>query len=162
MSFELDNRDENGILVGSFEQDSGEFPIDVVRKFVPFLYPCERCQELQFHVVGEQHAGIGLKIPFMRKPLVSTHKQCLAICNKCTNISTELPRDVISKLESGLIPAQFFRMYALVCGDLLPYKDGFIDKYIEMLRESMGISSVVRKKEIALVQSFLESYRPEP
>ena len=59
MSFQLGNRDSNGALIGSFEPGGGAFPIDIVTRIVPFLYPCSECMGVMFHVVGEQHAGTG-------------------------------------------------------------------------------------------------------
>ena len=154
MSFQLGNRDENGVLVGSFEQGRGSFPIDIVRRIIPFLYPCQECQALTLHVVGEQHAGIGIKIPFMRKPLASTGKAYQAICSTCTNINTILPSDVFHKLEQRIISPQICAMYAAVCDPPQPYTEGFVDQFI-------GRHPEAGERTLAFLRKCLEAYRRE-
>ena len=154
MSFQLGNRDQNGVLVGSFDQGRRAFPIDILRHIVPFLYPCQECQALKFHVMGEQHAGIGFKIPFMRKPLASTGKVHQAICNTCTNINTVIPDDAFRKLEQGIIPTQISAMYAVVCDPPEPYTDGFAENFL-------GRHPEAGDKTIAFVRKCLVAYRRE-
>lgn len=154
MSFQLGNRDPNGVLIGSFEPGGGAFPIDIVTRIVPFLYPCAECRATLFHVVGEQHAGIGIKIPFMRRPLVSMGKGYEAICNTCTNINTILPKDVVEKLENRVISAQICAMYATVCNPPEPYTDGFLEGFLARHADS-------GEKTLMFVRSCLEAYRRE-
>jgi len=107
-----------------------------------------------FHVVGEQHAGIGVKVPFMRKPLASTGKGHQAICNTCTNINTLIPDDVFRKLEQGIIAPQISAMYAAVSDPPEPYTDGFAGDFIARHAEAGD-------KTIAFVRKCLAAYRRE-
>jgi hypothetical protein len=154
LSFQLGNRDEHGFLVGRFDQGWGSFPIEVIRRIVPFLYPCQECRGIQFHVVGEQHAGIAIKIPFMKKPLASTGKGHQAICNTCTTINTVLPIDVVRKLEAGIIAPQLCGMYATFCDAPEPYTEGFAAQFVERRPE-------VAKNILLFVKKCLEAYRRE-
>ena len=154
MSFQLGNRDSNGALIGSFEPGGGAFPIDIVTRIVPFLYPCSECMGVMFHVVGEQHAGIGIKIPFMRRPLVSTGKGYQAICNTCANINTVLPTNVVEKLEGRVIPAQICAMYPTVCSPPEPYTQGFNEEFLARHAD-------VSEKTLKFIRKCLEAYRRE-
>jgi len=107
-----------------------------------------------FHVVGEQHAGIGIKIPFMRTPLVSTGKSYGAICNVCTTINTSLPKDVVEKLERRVIAPQICAMYATVCSPPEPYTEGHLDGFLKRNADE-------GEKTLKLVRSWLEAYQRE-
>jgi hypothetical protein len=154
MSFSIGNRDENGVLIGSFKQARGSYPIDIVRHIVPFLFPCQQCRSLVFHVVGEQHAGIGIKLPFASKPLVSVGKGFHAICNTCTMINTQIPRQVVEKLERGVIPLEISNMYATVCNPPEPYTDGFLDVFLALFSDS-------GERTLAFARKCLEFYHRE-
>jgi len=154
MSFQLGNRDPNGVLIGALEPGEGAYPIDIVTRIVPFLYPCAECKAIMFHVVGEQHAGIGIKILFMRRPLASMGKGYHAICNTCTTINTHLPKDVVEKLERHVIPAQICAMYVTVCNPPEPYTEGFLDEFL-------GRHTDAGEKTLKLLRSWLETYQRE-
>ena len=154
MSFQLGSRDANGILMGSFDQGWRSQPIDIVSHIVPFLYPCAECQSLRLHVVGTQQTGVGIKLPFARRNLISTGRGYQAICNSCTNISSVLPKEVVQQLENGIISAQICAMYAGVSDPPEPYTQGFLERF---LASNQGAS----EKLLAYLKTILGHYRRE-
>ena len=87
-------RDVHEVLTGDLDYGGG-FPVTILSGIPPVLYVCSDCSAVSFHVVGEQHAGLGIKIPFARKPIASTGKQYFLICNNCTLIAKKLPKEAV-------------------------------------------------------------------
>lgn len=154
MSSQSGSRDKNGVLIGSFDQGWGKSPIDVLTHIVPFLYPCSKCKAMMFHVIGEQHAGIGIKVPFIRKPVASTGKGYHAICNTCTTINTQPPKGVVRKLEKGIIAREICSTYGLVCESPEPYTEGFTEDFI-------AFNPDADEAAVAFVRQCLQHYRRE-
>ncbi|MBN2577631.1 MAG: hypothetical protein JXB10_01390 [Pirellulales bacterium] len=100
------NRDKNRILYGDLVYERRNWPITVLSSIPPILYPCTNCGSITLHVVGEQPTGIGIQIPFTKKPLASTGRGYHLICNECTTISTQLKKETITMLESRIIPVE--------------------------------------------------------
>ena len=156
MTYRLNNRDEFGFLIGSFGQQKGSFPINVVRAIPAFMYPCRNCKAMTFHVVGLQKVGMALLNPFTGKPLVSASQLYTAICNDCTEINTELPEAEVRKLEQRIMPQQILAMYAQVLSvdALKPYTDGYAE---HLLSYYTDLPQVTRDQ----YRKVLELYRRE-
>ena len=101
----MNGRDERGFLVGDFDYGD-RWPITVLSHIAPIIYPCSKCGGLTWHVFGEQPAGVGVQLLFMRKPLTSTHQGYHLICNNCTMIARQLSKQAIRKLENRIVPAE--------------------------------------------------------
>jgi hypothetical protein len=88
-----------------------------------------------FHVAAEQHAGLTFKLPFTRKPLLSTGKGYHALCNECTTINSELTEEIVHKLRNGVLPAQICNLFLQICKpDVpVPYSGSFIDGWVEAI-----------------------------
>jgi hypothetical protein len=131
MNCDISRRDQFGFLTGSFEQTGRSCPIDVLPDIEPFLFPCERCSQIVFHVAAQQAAGIGVKLPFAQRPLITSRKERVALCNTCTTINTRLTDEMILKLSNDLIPIQMCNLYEQVCSGMpRPYSDEFSSHFL--------------------------------
>jgi hypothetical protein len=121
-------RNEHGVLRGDLDYDIG-FPVTVIERITPVMFPCPRCGELTLHVAVEQPTGLAIKIPFARKPLVSTGKDYGLICNECTSITNVRGRDVIDKLAERIVPREICdaidRFFEIVPDCPKAYAEGF-------------------------------------
>jgi hypothetical protein len=128
-------RDEMGILKGDLDYGA-RCPVTVLSLIAPVLYPCVKCRSMTFHLVGEQHAGIWIKVPFARKPIASSGKGYQLICNTCTTIATQLPRSAVAKLEAKVIPHEICDAYRRleICPE--PYTDGYVRPFMSSLENA--------------------------
>jgi hypothetical protein len=156
MSYDITRRDRNGILTGEFPQERGQFPITILSDIRPFVFPCENCKGLTIHVVGEQHAGIGIKIPFFSKPLVSTGKGYHALCNTCTWINSKLTQDMVYKLKGGILPIEITNLYhdLKMLDAPAPYSEEFIQAFLASLSKE-------RDSVKKYIESILRHYKFE-
>ncbi len=97
------HRNEQGLLRGDLEYDVG-FPATVNAEITPVLYPCSNCGSISFHVVVVQPTGLGFKLPFFKKPLVTTSKDFGLVCNDCTCTSGITGRGFVALLERRVVP----------------------------------------------------------
>jgi hypothetical protein len=97
------HRNEQGLLRGDLQYDVG-FPATVKPEIAPVVYPCANCGTLTFHVVVEQPTGLGIKLPFARKPLATTGKDYGLVCNSCTSTTGITGRHLIEMLERRVVP----------------------------------------------------------
>jgi hypothetical protein len=137
MNFDISNRDQYGFLRGSFSQGWLVAPIKVSESIRPFLFPCQACRRLAFHVAAEQHAGLYVKLPFTSDPLASTGKSYMALCNTCTTINTHLPEPLAKRMRMRVLPTQVCNLYTQVCGqgEPRPYSEEFIKGWVEGIPE---------------------------
>jgi hypothetical protein len=96
-------RGEDGTLKGTLDYGGGGH-VQIVEHIVPVLLPCVKCQALTFHLLGSEHAGLGVRLPFLGT-VASTHKRYGLLCNKCTVLSGVYGYDLLQKLESRVLPA---------------------------------------------------------
>jgi hypothetical protein len=123
LSFDLST-----ILKGDLHYGRG-YPVTIVWH-IPVLYGCRACDGFTMHVVGVQPTGIGIKIPFVRKPLAMTGKTYYLICNACTNIAGELSKEAVAKLQKLVIPAEITDVLDFYWSQVFPdaprpYTEGF-------------------------------------
>jgi hypothetical protein len=133
MGFDVSHRDDNGFLKGSFDQGWLSYPIEVVEDIKPFLFPCQQCKLIVFHVAAEQHAGLGIKLPFTSKPLVSTGRGYHALCNDCTMINSQLTEEMVQKLRRKVLPSQICNLFLQISKPDLPapYSAAFIEQWVQ-------------------------------
>jgi hypothetical protein len=126
-------RDEMGILVGDLDYGCA-YPVTIIPHIAPFLYPCLKCGALAFHFVGEQHAGLGIRIPFARKPLVSTGKAFYFVCNTCMTLVGQLSNDAVAKLQNRILPEEIGNacdaFYSIAPDAPPPYAKGFAEHFL--------------------------------
>lgn len=122
------HRNEQGLLRGDIQYDVG-FPATVKPEITPIVYPCANCGAISFHVVIEQPTGVGLKLPFARKPLATTGKDFGLICNDCTCTTGITGRRLVDMLERRIVPRQICeaidRYYESVADAPKAYTAGF-------------------------------------
>lgn len=133
MGFDISHRDQYGFLKGRFDQGWFAYPIEVLSAIKPFLFPCQPCERIVFHVAAQQHAGLGIKVPFTNEPLASTGKGYHALCNECSTINSQLTEEMVLKLESGVLPAQICNLFMKVCKPDVPapYSPAFVAQWVE-------------------------------
>lgn len=133
MCIDISHRDNFGFLRGSFDQGGMSYPIVVLEDITPFLFPCQNCNLLVFHVAAEQSAGLGIKLPFMSQPLISTSKGYYALCNACTTVNSQLTDEMVRFLRNNTLPAQIRNLFPQICkaGMPTPYSEKFIDGWVE-------------------------------
>ena len=95
-------RNGNGVIQGTLDYGRG-LVFRTVDTIIPFLFPCTNCKELEFHVLGSQHSGLGFRVPFVGT-VASTHKLYTPICNKCTCTSSISNSKLMSQLDSRILP----------------------------------------------------------
>jgi len=100
MGFDISNRDRFGFLRGSFDQDWFSHPIKVLSVVRPFLFPCQRCNRILFHVAAEQQSGTWVRFPFSDDPLISTGKDVSRIVQRVWR--AEYPPDRADGWEANL------------------------------------------------------------
>lgn len=122
------HRNELGLLRGDLEYDVG-FPATVKPEITPVLFPCTNCGGLTLHVAVEQPTGLGIKLPFARKPLATTSKSYGLVCNSCTCTTGLTGRRLIDLLERRIAPIEVCRAIDRFCegisGAVPAYGDGF-------------------------------------
>jgi hypothetical protein len=94
-------RNDEGMLRGTLDYDGG--PVTIVEHVLPLLFPCVQCNSLTFHVVGSEHAGLGIRFPFIGT-VASTHKRYGLICNLCTTTSGVIAYNLLRYLEMRIVP----------------------------------------------------------
>lgn len=99
------HRNEQGLLRGDLQYDVG-FPATVKPEITPVVYPCSSCGMLTFHVVVEQPTGLGIKLPFARKPLATTGRDYGLVCNSCTTTTGITGRRFLEMLERRIVPRE--------------------------------------------------------
>lgn len=171
MSFDISHRDQYGFLKGRFDQGWFAYPIEVLSAIKPFLFPCQPCERIVFHVAAQQHAGLGIKVPFTGETLASTGKGYHALCNDCSTINSQLTEEMVLTLESGVLPAQICNLFMKVCKPDVqaPYSPAFITQWIDGipveradLRKYVGAilkSYALETDSTSLRQSFCWSCR---
>ena len=121
-------RDNDGQLRGSLSYEGGG-TIRIVEHIIPVILPCTGCNALTFHLLGSEHAGLGLQIPFMGT-IASTHKRYQLICNNCTVTSGVCGYNLLKELESRVLPASIctrLDRFLSICGKAPPgYSNGFL------------------------------------
>ena len=146
-------RNEQGLLRGDLQYDVG-FPATVKPEITPVLYPCPSCGSLTFHVVAEQPTGLAIKLPFSRKPLVSTGKEFGLVCNNCTATTGISGRRFVEKLERRIVPREICavvdRFLEVTPGAPKAYADGFASFIGQIFEGNAG-----------LVASFISVYSRE-
>ena len=96
-------RDQKGKLCGTLDYGGGS-RVHMVEHVVPVMLPCVKCESLTFHLLGSEHAGLGIQIPFMGT-VASTHKRYGLLCNNCTITSGIYSYDLLKHMESRVLPA---------------------------------------------------------
>ncbi len=121
-------RDKEGLLRGTMDYDGGG-RVQIVEHIVPVLLPCTSCNTITFHVLGSEHAGLGINIPFMGT-VASTHKRYGLLCNNCTVMSGIYGYDLLRQLESRVLPpavcAPLDRFLSVRSDAPLGYSQGFV------------------------------------
>jgi hypothetical protein len=102
-------RNDDGIVYGDLDVD-GSFPATVRSEIAPVLCNCGVCERYRWHVVAVQPYGLNYKLPFARKPLLSTGKARLLVCNTCINI-TDNEDHIADMLKDGVVAT-------VICDDL--------------------------------------------
>ena len=120
------HRNEQGLLRGDIEYDVG-FPATVKPEITPVIYPCTNCAGLTLHVAIEQPTGVGIKLPFTRKPLASTGRDFGIVCNNCTCTTGISGREIIESLERRVVPRQICEGIDRFCSGM----PGFVPAYTE-------------------------------
>lgn len=108
-------RNDDGVVYGDLDV-GGTFPATVRSDLAPVLVTCGTCVRQRWHVVAVQKGGLVFKIPFARKPLASSHKAVMFVCNTCLDTSTD-EDGLVEKLEAGIVAAE-------ICNDLDYWKNG--------------------------------------
>lgn len=96
-------RDHDGTIKGTLDYDGGG-RVQLVDHVVPVILPCVKCNALSFHLLGSEHAGLGIQLPFVGT-VASTHKRYGLLCNNCTVMSGVYGYDLLQKLESRVLPS---------------------------------------------------------
>ncbi len=79
------------------------------------LFPCPDCEtQVSFHVIGMRPYGVGIKIPFMKNPLATTHKAYFLVCAGCDTINARLEPSDVEKLRAQIIPKSIHERYPMV------------------------------------------------
>lgn len=135
MDFDVAHRDQLGFLTGSFNQGWLSYPVDVLTDIRPFLFPCQNCRAILLHVAAEQHSGLGFKLPFASRPIVSSGRKLFALCNACIHVSSELTDALIQKLGQRVIPTQFCNVYTQLASPEIPalYSEAFVNAWLERI-----------------------------
>jgi hypothetical protein len=152
-------RDEFGVLTGRLEPGGGAEPIIVLSDIVPIAYPCTRCGDNTLHVVGEQAygPGVGLRVPLMRRSLISWHacKGYHLICSTCIFVARHLSKDSVVKLRDRTIPEELCQVYRVAGGSPQPYTEGYADSILS--QAGAGYS----QRQLAFIRTCLSVYRRE-
>jgi hypothetical protein len=166
VSYDVSHRDRYGFLRGTFEQGRLEFPIEVLSEIKPFLFPCQKCEVITFHVAVRQHGGLAFRIPFTDVPVASTDRSFHAICNDCATPNSELTSKMVNRLRVEVWPAQFCNLFMETCRPDLPkpYSESFIAAWLDRIPNERAdlkkyVGSVLRcyaleSDPISLQQSF--------
>jgi len=91
-----------------------EHPIQLVEDIREFMFPCPECGSEAFHVIGMRPYGLGVKIPFMKNPLATTHKAYFAVCARCDMINARLETADVEKLRNCIMPKTIHERYPRV------------------------------------------------
>lgn len=67
--------------------------IEVVRNSNTVTRSCENCGNEGDHVLVDQPYGVGIGIPFMKRPLVSSHRGYFLACPTCGTLNLRLTKD---------------------------------------------------------------------
>jgi len=122
------HRNEHGLLRGDLDYGVG-FPATVKADITPVLYPCSKCGSIAVHVVIEQPTGLGIKIPFARKPLATMGKDYGLVCNGCTSTTGISGRRFVDMLERRIVPREICdaidRYFETIDNAPSAYSEGF-------------------------------------
>ncbi|MEW4530452.1 hypothetical protein [Maioricimonas sp. JC845] len=146
-------RNQQGLLRGDIEYDTG-FPATVKANITPVVYPCSNCGSLSLHVVVEQPTGLGIKLPFARKPLATTGKVFGLVCNDCTCTTGITGHRFVDMLEHRVVPRQIFEAidrYIEMCPDA---PRAYTEAFAAFMAQHCG-------NESGLIASFLAVYSRE-
>lgn len=92
-----------------------EHPMQPVEDIAEIMFPCPQCEtEGSFHVIGMRPYGVGIKIPFMRNPLATSHKAYFLVCTRCDTINARLEPSDVDKLRACSIPKSIHQRYPKV------------------------------------------------
>jgi hypothetical protein len=81
----------------------GEHSIEPVRGATTAALDCDNCSNPTKHVLVDQPHGIGFGIPFMSRPLWSSHRAYALACPICGNISATVSKDQAKALMEGRV-----------------------------------------------------------
>jgi len=136
------HRNENGLLRGDLEYDVG-FPATVIPEITPIVFPCTNCGGITLHVAMQQPTGVGIKLPFARKPLATLSKEYGLICNACTCTTGISGRRIIDLLESRIAPPEVCQALDNFChgmpGAVPAFSEGFAAFVSELFGESCSL-----------------------
>lgn len=62
----------------------GQYSIEVVQGAATVRRLCDNCNNVTDHVLVDQPCGVGIGIPFMKRPLWSSHRAHALACPTCT------------------------------------------------------------------------------
>lgn len=135
------HRNENGLLRGDLIYETG-FPATVRADIAPVVFPCTECCGLTLHVLVEQPTGLGIKIPFARKPIATTNRDYGLVCNNCTQTTGISGKKVVESLERRLVPSEICdvidRFLVDLPGYVPAYSIGFIPFVLDIFGEDDG------------------------
>jgi hypothetical protein len=152
------SRDKFGLLTGRLDPGGRAAPIEILSDVPPIMYPCTHCGGMRLHSIGEQPCGpgIGLQVPFMRRPLGAVYlsKGYHLICNGCVYGSCHLPKEAVAKLRERIIPNAICEVYRMTGLSPQPYMEG----YAEGLLASVAGAA---REQLDYFRTLLSVYRRE-
>lgn len=62
---------------------------------------CDNCHNVAHHVLADQPTGIGVGIPFMKRPFWSSHRAYFLVCPVCEELATVTTDEAQALIRKG-------------------------------------------------------------